>query len=159
MKSILTPLLGLMAALALQGAQIVEVSSDGLKEPFGTEFDSKGTMYVVEMVSGNRLFRVEEGGKLVHVAGQEKPGYSGDGGPALQAQFNGPHNLAVLPDGDVLIGDTWNGVVRKVDLKKAVVTTLSKAPVLTASRSISPGQSFSSRICSAFTPWTSPAGR
>jgi len=124
MKSILTPLLGLMAALALQGAQIVEVASDGLKEPFGTEFDSKGTMYVVEMVSGNRLFRVEEGGKLVHVAGQEKPGYSGDGGPALQAQFNGPHNLAVLPDGDVLIGDTWNGVVRKVDLKKAVVTTL-----------------------------------
>lgn len=114
----------LFSVAAMQAAQIVEVVGSGLKEPFGTEFDSTGKMYVVEMISGNRLFRVEEGGKLLHIAGQEKAGYSGDGGPALQAQFNGPHNLAVLPDGNILIGDTWNGVVRKVDLKTNSVSTL-----------------------------------
>jgi hypothetical protein len=53
-------------------------------------------------------------GVLTHVAGQRTAGDSGDGGPPSQAQFNGPHNLAVLPDGDVLIGDTWNGRVRRV---------------------------------------------
>ena len=108
----------------LHAEKIVEVVSSGLKEPFGTGFDSQGTMYVLEMASGNRLLRVEADGKLTHLAGTGEVGYSGDGGPALKAQFNGPHNLAVLPDGNVLIGDTWNGVVRKVDLKTNTVSTL-----------------------------------
>ncbi|MBU6300700.1 MAG: hypothetical protein KGS60_04040 [Verrucomicrobia bacterium] len=124
MKSILVLFLFGLAVSRAPAGTIVEVVGQGLKEPFGTAFDSLGNTYVVEMVSGNRLFRVEGGGKLVHLAGREEPGYDGDGGPAREARFNGPHNLAVLPDGDVLIGDTWNGVVRKVDLKRGVVTTL-----------------------------------
>lgn len=95
-----------------------------LKEPFGTEFDAAGNTWIVEMVSGNRLLRMDNAGVLTHIAGQLTAGYGGDGGPALQAQFNGPHNLAVLPDGDVLIGDTWNGRVRKVDVKTGTVSTL-----------------------------------
>lgn len=92
-----------------------------LKEPFGTGFDGAGNLWIVEMVSGNRLLKVDAKGVITHVAGQLKPGFSGDGGPALEAQFNGPHNLAVLPDGDILIGDTWNGVVRKVSVKTGTV--------------------------------------
>ena len=114
----------LSLSLPLHAEKIVEVVSKGLKEPFGTAFDAKGTMYVLEMASGNRLFRVEADGKLTHLAGTGEVGYSGDGGPALKAQFNGPHNLAVLPDGNVFIGATCNGVVRKVDLKSNTVSTL-----------------------------------
>ena len=101
-----------------------------LMEPFGTEFDPGGHMWIIEMVSGNRLLQVDGGGILTHVAGQLKPGYSGDGGPALKAQFNGPHNLAIRPDGKVLIGDTWNGCIREVDVKAGLVKTLEgwKAP-------------------------------
>lgn len=95
-----------------------------LKEPFGTEFDAAGNTWIVEMVAGNRLLKVDSQGVLTHVAGQLQPGLAGDGGPALQAQFNGPHNLAVLADGNVLIGDTWNGRVRKVDIKTGTVSTL-----------------------------------
>jgi hypothetical protein len=58
------------------------------------------------------------------VAGIPKAGFAGDGGPALSAQFNGPHNLAVIPGGRVLIGDTWNGRVRELDVAKATVRTL-----------------------------------
>lgn len=110
---------------------IEQVAADvPLKEPFGTGFDSEGKLWIVEMVAGNRLFVVSRDGEVSHVAGKLEPGYSGDGGPALQAQFNGPHNLAVLPNGNILIGDTWNGVVREVDVKSGVVTTVPgwKAP-------------------------------
>lgn len=113
-----------------QEATGVSAKEAVLKEPFGTEFDPAGHMWIIEMVSGNRLLQVDGGGILTHVAGQLKPGYSGDGGPALQAQFNGPHNLAILPNGNILIGDTWNGCVREVDVKTGLVTTLEgwKAP-------------------------------
>lgn len=95
-----------------------------LKEPFGAEFDAGGHLWIVEMVSGNRLLQVDGGGLITHVAGQLSPGFSGDGGPALRAQFNGPHNLAIQPDGKVLVGDTWNGRVRVVDVKAGTVKTL-----------------------------------
>lgn len=95
-----------------------------LVEPFGTEFDAAGNTFIVEMVTGNRLLKVDALGLLTHVAGQRTPGDAGDNGPALDAKFNGPHNLAVLPDGDVLIGDTWNGRVRRVHLKTGIVTTV-----------------------------------
>lgn len=103
-----------------------------LKEPFGTAFDKAGNFFIIEMASGNRLLKVDAMGILTHVAGKsagEKAGGSsvnnGDGGLALEAQFNGPHNLAILPDGNVLIADTWNGHIRKVDLSGGAVTSLS----------------------------------
>lgn len=85
-----------------------------LHEPFGVEFDAAGNLWIVEMAAGNRLLKVDAQGVLAHIAGQRTAGNGGDGGPALAAQFNGPHNLAVLPGGDVLIGDTWNGRIRRV---------------------------------------------
>ena len=95
-----------------------------LKEPFGTEFDAAGNTWIVEMVAGNRLLKIDPAGVLHHVAGQLQPGFSGDGGPGLQAQFNGPHNLAVRANGEILIGDTWNGRVRRFDPATGMVSTL-----------------------------------
>lgn len=95
-----------------------------LHEPFGAEFDAQGNLYIVEMAAGNRLLKVDGRGVLTHVAGRRASGDGGDGGPALEAKFNGPHNLAVLPDGNVLLGDTWNGRVRKVEVAKGVVTSI-----------------------------------
>jgi DNA-binding beta-propeller fold protein YncE len=95
-----------------------------LKEPFGVDFDATGNLFIVEMVSGNRLLKVDAKGLLTHVAGQLAPGDAGDGGPALAAQFHGPHNLAVVPSGDILIGDTWNGRVRRVSMSSGTVASL-----------------------------------
>lgn len=113
-----------LVAGGTQDAVDIPATEARLKEPFGTEFDSGGHMWIVEMVSGNRLLQVDGGGVIQHVAGQPTPGDSGDGGQAIRAQFNGPHNLAILPDGKVLIGDTWNGRVRVVDVKARIVSTL-----------------------------------
>jgi DNA-binding beta-propeller fold protein YncE len=113
-----------LVAGGTQDAVDIPADEAVLKEPFGTAFDSGGHLWIVEMVSGNRLLQVDGGGVIQHVAGQLKPGDSGDGGPAIRAQFNGPHNLAILPDDKVLIGDTWNGRVRVVDVKARIVSTL-----------------------------------
>lgn len=96
-----------------------------LREPFGTAFDAQGRAWIIEMVSGNRLLHIDGSGLLRHKAGRLQPGFSGDGGPALEAQFNGPHNLAVLPGGDVLIADTWNGRVRRVNVREGTVSEVA----------------------------------
>ena len=96
-----------------------------LKEPFGVDFDSAGNLFIVEMVSGNRLLKMDARGTLTHIAGQPSPGDAGDNGPALAAKFHGPHNLAVLPGGDVLVADTWNGRVRRVNLAAGTVVSVS----------------------------------
>lgn len=126
----LLPALLLLTA-SLHADSITQVAEKlPLKEPFGTGFDAAGNLWVVEMISGNRTFKIAPDGTATHAAGKLEPGYSGDGGPALDAAFNGPHNLAVLPNGNVLIGDTWNGVIREIDVKTGTVSTLPgwKAP-------------------------------
>jgi DNA-binding beta-propeller fold protein YncE len=95
-----------------------------LREPFGTGFDEKGNAWIVEMASGNRLLKISGDGVLTHVAGRREAGLSGDGGPGLEAQFNGPHNLVVLRGGRILVGDTWNGKVREVDAATGTVRSL-----------------------------------
>lgn len=95
-----------------------------LVEPYGVDFDGVGNMFVVEMDTGNRLLRVDAGGVLHLVAGRPEPGDAGDGGSPAEAQFNGPHNLAVLSDGDILISDTWNGRVRRIGLGSGRVSSV-----------------------------------
>ena len=95
-----------------------------LKEPFGVAFDKAGNLFIIEMSKGQRLLKVDQQGTITHIAGTGEGGGAGDGGPALKAQFNGPHNLAVTLAGDILIADTWNGRIRKVDLKANKVTSI-----------------------------------
>lgn len=93
--------------------RVVLVAGDSslpLKEPFGTGVDHEGKLWIIEMASGNRLLKLDHTGVLTIVAGPQP--------------FNGPHNLALLPEGDVLIADTWNGVIRRVAAKTGAVSTL-----------------------------------
>jgi len=53
------------------------------------------------------------------------PGYSGDGGDALDAVFNTPRDVAVGIDGEVYIADTKNSCVRVVDPDTNIVTTFA----------------------------------
>jgi DNA-binding beta-propeller fold protein YncE len=112
---------------ALHGARIVLLvgsEASPLHEPFGAEADKKGNVFIVEMMSGNRLLKLDSHGVLATIAGTGMPGGGGDGGAPLEAQFQGPHNLALLPNGDILIADTWNGRVRRFDRKAGRIVTV-----------------------------------
>ena len=71
-------------------------------------------------------------GRIDTLAGIGGEGYSGDGGPARAAAFGAPHGLDVLPDGTVLVADSHNAVIRRIDGTTRVVTTVARgfrAPV------------------------------
>ena len=96
-----------------------------LREPFGTEFLPDGTIAIVEMVSGNRLLRVDKAGKMQIIGGTGVKGFSGDAGFAKAAQFNGVHNLAVTSEGHIFLSDAWNYRVRKINGQTGAITTFA----------------------------------
>ena len=69
-----------------------------------------------------RVYRLDPSGRLTPFAGTGLNGFSGDGGPALDAQISTPVDLAVSSDGVVFISDTNNKRIRKVD-REGVITT------------------------------------
>jgi sugar lactone lactonase YvrE len=89
-----------------------EAKSAPLVDPRAVAVDSKGNVYVLER-GGHALRVVGTDGKIATVAGTGKAGRDGDGGPALQAQLNGPKHLCVDRDDNVIVADTENDVIRK----------------------------------------------
>ncbi len=75
-------------------------------------------------MQGERVGKVDARGVVSTVAGTGTKGNGGDGGPARDASFNGMHNLVATPDGDLLLADTWNNRVRKLDAKTGKVTAM-----------------------------------
>src|ERR1700679_1119817 len=92
--------------------------------PFGVGFDSAGTLYFVEMV-GNRVRKLGSDGVIPTLAGTGQKGDGGDGGPAVRAELNGPHSLAVFSNGDILVADTWNNRVRRIDARSGRITPVA----------------------------------
>jgi sugar lactone lactonase YvrE len=95
-----------------------------LEAPFGIDFDAAGNAFVVEL-NGQRVLKIDPRGRLTTFAGTGRKGDGGDGGAAAKAEFNGPHNLAVAPNGDVYVADTWNCRVRKIDARTGIITTVA----------------------------------
>jgi sugar lactone lactonase YvrE len=83
--------------------------------------DAAGNYYVVDS-AGNRIRKIDTAGNISTIAGNGLSGYSGDGGPATQAEINLPFGVAVDPSGNIFIADTSNGVVRKVDASGTIST-------------------------------------
>lgn len=73
--------------------------------------DAQGNVYVAD--TGNQAIRLFPlGGLVTTIAGNGTQGYMGDGGPAPQAEMNGPKAVAVTPSGNVYFADSANNSVR-----------------------------------------------
>ena len=70
------------------------------------------------------VWRIDHDGILHRFAGTGVPGYSGDGGPALQARFHSPHDIAQDKHGNIVINDIENYVYRRIDAETGIVDTI-----------------------------------
>jgi DNA-binding beta-propeller fold protein YncE len=103
---------GPAAAARIFGARAVKLGPDG-------------TVYILER-QGSSLRAVDAAtGIITTIAGTTGRGYSGDGGPALAAVFDAPKEMAIDRDGSLLIVDTENHAIRRIDHSTGVVTTIA----------------------------------
>ncbi|MEQ1500910.1 MAG: hypothetical protein ABMB14_01705 [Myxococcota bacterium] len=92
---------------------------DALDAQFSTPRDLAigidGEVYVAD--TDNHCVRVIRDGIVETVAGicdADDPGFSGDGGPATEAQLHKPFGIAVDLEGALYVADTYNHVIRKI---------------------------------------------
>jgi len=130
---------GVFYGKAMTAGDIYNVAGDGtrgfsgdggpatsaeLASPEGVAVDAAGNLVfaddgnsrvrVVAASSGTFYGQAMTAGDIYTVAGNGTPGFSGDGGPAVSAELNGPDGVAVDSAGNVLIADFDNNRVRAV---------------------------------------------
>ncbi len=83
-----------------------------------------GTLFIAEK-QGSAIRAVDPSGNIRLVAGTGECGYSGDGGPMTKAVFDRPKELCLDSDGNLLVVDTEVPVIRRVDFKSGIVSTVA----------------------------------
>src|SRR5262245_22595940 len=96
-----------------------------LSAPHEVRFDSKGNIYVAERDSHVVRYIDMKSGMISTAAGTGVAGFSGDGGPANQAQLAQPHSIALDKSDNVYICDIVNNRVRRIDAKTGVIATFA----------------------------------
>ena len=91
--------------------------------PGGVAVDSLGNLYLAE-IGSHRVRKVDQNGIITTLAGNGAAGFSGDGGPATNAQLNTPRDVAVDRSGNVYIADSSNFRIRRVD-SSGIITTVA----------------------------------
>src|SRR3989454_4287472 len=91
--------------------------------PFGVAVDGAGNLFIAD-TNNNRIRKVSSDGIITTVAGNGSQGFSGDGGPAINAQLAGPNSVAVDSAGNLFILDFYNNRIRKVS-SDGIITTIA----------------------------------
>ena len=86
--------------------------------------DGRGNTYICER-EGNGVRRVDAKGVMSTFAGTGERGYDGDGGAALAATWGSPKAIRCDAQGNLLVVDTENHAIRRIDAATGVVTTVA----------------------------------
>ena len=94
-----------------------------LSYPHGIGFMKDGGLLIAEE-GGQRIRRIAPDGTISTLAGTGVGGYSGDGGPATQAQVNTPHYVVQAPDASIYFVEKTSHVVRRI-MPDGTITTVA----------------------------------
>ena len=90
--------------------------------------DVDGNLYIADQ-KNHRIRKVDSSGTITTFAGMENPypsdgGFSGDGGPAVEARLADPRDVELDADGNLYISDASNHRIRMVD-SSGIITTIA----------------------------------
>ena len=118
------PIVTLLLACQAVWAQSYRISTIVGGQPVPLQriaVDAQGNLYLTVR---NDVFRLDPRGNLAHIAGNSRADYSGDGGPAVNAQLNQPRGIAVDAAGNLYVADMINSRVRRI-IPEGIITTLA----------------------------------
>ncbi|MBL7895707.1 MAG: T9SS type A sorting domain-containing protein [Bacteroidia bacterium] len=90
-----------------------------LGNPRGLALDASGNIYVADYAFGT-IRKINTAGIISTIVGTGVPGYSGDNGPAINAQIS-PQHIALDADGNILIADGSNHRIRIVCINSCAI--------------------------------------
>jgi GT2 family glycosyltransferase/DNA-binding beta-propeller fold protein YncE len=97
-----------------------------LDTPGGLAVGANGDIYIAD--SNNHVIRrVDARGNIEPVAGSHElgAGFSGDNGRAIAARLDTPDGVAIAPDLDLIVADSHNDRIRRVDRQTGIITTIA----------------------------------
>ncbi len=96
-------------------------TSAQLNFPQGVAVDGQGNVFIADTIN-SRIRKVAPNGTITTVAGTGDFDFYGDGGPATDAALMAPEGIAADGQGNLLIADTGNGRIRKVNSSGTITT-------------------------------------
>ncbi|MBI4749734.1 MAG: IPT/TIG domain-containing protein [Acidobacteria bacterium] len=86
--------------------------------------DGFGNLYIADS-RNHRIRKVDPAGGITTVAGNGSRGFNGDGIPAISASLNTPRAILVDRQGNLLVADTENHRIRRIDAQTQIITTIA----------------------------------
>jgi sugar lactone lactonase YvrE len=109
----------------LVGTGVPGFSSSQVNNPYGLVLGPDGALYFCDL-DNQRIRRFDlKTRDLTTVAGNGERGYRGDGGLALNAALNMPHEVRFDRQGDLYVAERDNHVIRKIDMHTGIITTVA----------------------------------
>jgi streptogramin lyase len=113
------------AVTLLVGTGAPGFSETQVSNPYGMAMGPDGAIYFCDL-DNQRIRRLDlKTKKLTTVAGNGQKGYQGDGGPAKDASLNMPHEVRFDSKGDLYIAERDNHVIRRIDMKTGIISTVA----------------------------------
>ena len=123
----------------LVGTGVPGYSDTQVNNPYGMAIGPDGALYFCD-VDNQRVRRLDLATKrLTTIAGNGQKAYRGDGGPAVEASLAAPHELLFDRNGDLYITERDNHVIRKVNMKTGVISTVAGTGKAGFSGDVGPG--------------------
>src|SRR4051794_13987055 len=100
-------------------------SDTAVNNPYGLVIGPDQCLYFCDL-DNQRIRRLDLKSRVVTtIAGSGERGHSGDGGPATAAALNMPHEIQFDRSGNLFIAERDSHVIRKVDMKSGVISTVA----------------------------------
>lgn len=118
---------GTIRTIGGDGSQAATINAGKLDEtplngPRTMAIDPDGTVFLV-LREGNQIYRIDRDRTIHLIAGTGEFGYSGDGGPALDAKLSGPKGIAVNAQ-TIYFADTESHTIRSIDRRTGIIATV-----------------------------------